>query len=49
MVPAEGLSRSVRAFAAIIDKVNKMTIAQLRGPNFPPKDGRGTIHGAIGN
>lgn len=49
LVPAEGMSRSVRSFASIIDKVNKMTIAQLRGPNFPPKDGRGTIHGAIGN
>jgi hypothetical protein len=48
LVPAEGMSRSVRAFASIIDKVNKMTMAQLRGPNFPPKDGRGTILGAIG-
>ncbi len=48
MVPAEGMSRSVRAFASIIDHVNEMTMAQLRGPNFPPKDGRGTIRGAIG-
>jgi hypothetical protein len=23
-------------------------MAQLRGPNFPPKDERGTILGAIG-
>src|SRR5256885_11313772 len=38
LVPAEGMSRSVRAFASIIDHVNKMTMAQLRGPNFPPKD-----------
>jgi Peptidase family M28 len=48
LVPAEGMSRSVRAFASIIDHVNKMTMAQLRGPNFPPKDERGTILGAIG-
>jgi hypothetical protein len=48
LVPAEGMSRSVRAFASIIDYVNKMTIAQLRGANFPPKDERGTILGAIG-
>ncbi len=48
LVPAEGMSRSIRAFASIIDHVNKMTMAQLRGPNFPPKDGRGTILGAIG-
>ena len=31
------------------DHVNKMTMTQLRGPNFPPKDGRGTVLGAIGN
>ena len=48
LVPAEGMSRSVRAFASIIDHVNKMTMAQVRGPNFPPKDERGTILGAIG-
>jgi hypothetical protein len=42
------MSRSVRAFASIIDHVNNMTMVQLRGPNFPPKDGRGTILGAIG-
>ena len=48
LVPAEGMSRSVRAFASIIDHVNKMTIAQLRGASFPPKDERGTILGAIG-
>ncbi|HYT54647.1 MAG TPA: hypothetical protein VEQ38_08040 [Verrucomicrobiae bacterium] len=47
LVPAEGMSRSIRAFASIIDNVNKMTMAQLRGPNFPPKDGRGTILGPI--
>lgn len=46
LVPAEGMSRSVRVFASIIDKVNEMTLEQLRGPNFPPKDERGTILGA---
>ena len=48
LVPAEGMQRSVRAFAAIIDHVNAMTMAQLRGPVFPPKDGRGTVIGPIG-
>jgi hypothetical protein len=37
LVPAEGMSRSIRAFASIIDHVNKMTMAQLRGPNSRPK------------
>ena len=48
LVPAEGMSRSIRAFTAIIDNVNKMTLEQLRGPNFPPKDERGTVRGPIG-
>src|SRR5690242_6820186 len=48
LVPAEGMSRSICAFASIIDHVNKMTMAQLRGSHFPPKDERGTILGAIG-
>jgi hypothetical protein len=48
LVPAEGMSRSIRAFAAIIDNVNKMTLEQLRGPNFPPKDERGSVLGPIG-
>jgi len=48
LVPAEGMSRSIRAFASIIDKVNTMTMAQLRGPNFPPKDERGTVLGPVG-
>ena len=47
LVPAEGMQRSVRAFAAIIDRVNGMTLQQLRGPNFSPKNGRGTIVGPI--
>ncbi len=48
MVPVEGMLRSVRAFAAIIDRVNAMTLPQLRGPGFPPKDGRGSVLGPIG-
>lgn len=47
LVPSEGMQRSVRAFASIIDKVNRMSIAQLRGPDFPPKDPRGTVRGPI--
>jgi hypothetical protein len=47
MVPAEGMQRSVRAFASIIDRVNAMTMAQVRGPNFPPKDGRGSVIGPV--
>ena len=45
LVPAAGLERATRAFAAIIDRVNKMTMAQLRGPNWPPKAGTGTLTG----
>ena len=48
LVPAEGMSRSIRAFASIIDNVNKMTLAELRGPSFPPKDERGSVLGPIG-
>ncbi len=48
LVPAEGMQRSVRAFASIIDHVNAMKIPQLRGLVFPPKDGRGTVLGPIG-
>ncbi|HWI13476.1 MAG TPA: M28 family peptidase, partial [Burkholderiales bacterium] len=48
LVPAEGMQRSVRAFASIIDHVNRMTLAEVRGPNFPPKDGRGTVMGPMG-
>jgi hypothetical protein len=36
LVPASGLERSTRAFAAALDRANKMTMAQLRGPNFKP-------------
>src|SRR5262245_34513414 len=45
LVPAVGLERATRAFAAAIDRVNKMTMAQLRGPQFPPRAGQGTLRG----
>jgi len=48
LVPATGLARTTRAFAAIIDQVNTMTMAQLRGDNFPPSSGRGSLNGAQG-
>ena len=35
LVPATGLERSTRAFAAALDRANKMTMKELRGPNFP--------------
>lgn len=41
----DGLQRPVRAYAAIIDRVNEMTLAQLRGPKFPPRNGRGSVVG----
>lgn len=46
LVPASGLERSTRAFAAAIDRVNTMSMQQLRGDNFPPASGRGVINGA---
>jgi len=45
LVPASGLERSTRAFAAALDRANKMTMAELRGPNFPPRSGQGTLTG----
>jgi len=36
------------SFHIIVNHVNEMTKAQLRGPNFPPKDERGTILGPTG-
>jgi hypothetical protein len=45
LVPATGLERATRAFAAILDRANAMTMAQLRGPNFPPPTGQGTVTG----
>lgn len=45
LVPASGLERSTRAFAAIVDRTNRMTMAALRGANFPPKSGTGALTG----
>ncbi len=45
LVPASGLERSTRAFAAALDRVNDMTMMQLRGENFPPSAGQGTLEG----
>lgn len=45
LVPASGLERTTRAFAAILDRANKMTLSQLRGQSFPPKSGAGTLTG----
>ena len=45
LVPAVGLERATRAFAAAVDRVNEMTMAQLRGPDFPPRAGQGTLRG----
>ncbi len=44
-VPAEGLRRSTRAFASIIDSVNAMTIGQLQGPGWPYGGNTGSING----
>ncbi len=45
LVPASGLERSTRAFAAILDRANRMTMTQLRGEDFPPATGQGTLTG----
>jgi hypothetical protein len=45
LVPASGLERSTRAFAAALDRVNGMTMRQLRGESFPPRAGQGTLNG----
>jgi hypothetical protein len=45
LVPASGLERSTRAFAAALDRANAMTMSQLRGARFPPTNGRGTLNG----
>jgi len=47
LVPTEGMLRSTRAFASIIDHVNEMTLEELRGPDFPPADERGNVLGPI--
>jgi hypothetical protein len=45
LVPASGLERTTRAFAAALDRANRMTLQQLRGEAFPPKGGQGTVKG----
>jgi hypothetical protein len=45
LVPASGLERTTRAFAAAVDRVNGMTMQELRGVNFPPMTGQGTLRG----
>jgi hypothetical protein len=43
LVPATGLERSTRAFAAALDRANNMTMRQLRGDSFPPASRQGTL------
>ena len=45
LVPASGLERSTRAFAAALDRANEMTMTELRGESFPPATGQGTLTG----
>jgi hypothetical protein len=45
LVPAAGLERATRAFAAIVDRVNTMSLQELRGPGFPRGQGRGSLVG----
>ena len=45
LVPASGLERATRAFAAALDRSNDMTLAQLRGPGFPYSRGQGSLSG----
>jgi len=47
LVPAEGQQRATRAFAAMIDKVNQMSIAQIKGPGWPYGGNEGSINGPI--
>ena len=45
LVPASGLERATRAFAAALDRANTMTMQQLRGETFPPRLQTGTLTG----
>jgi hypothetical protein len=45
LVPATGLERATRAFAAVLDRANTMTMTQLRGAVFPLKSGQGSLTG----
>jgi len=49
LVPATGLERSTRAFAAVLDRANGMTLGDLRGASFPPKAGSGALTAPMGN
>lgn len=45
LVPATGLERATRAFAAALDRANGMTLEELRGESFPAGP-HGSIDGA---
>jgi peptidase M28-like protein len=45
LVPASGLERTTRAFAAALDRANRMTLQQLRGSAFPPQRPQGAVSG----
>ncbi len=45
LVPATGLERATRAFAAALDRANEMTMEELRGTDFPPPSRQGTMTG----
>ena len=45
LVPASGLERSTRAFAAALDRANTMTMGELRGGSFPPPRPQGNLTG----
>jgi len=45
LVPATGLERSTRAFAAALDRANEMSMSEIRGNNFPPASRQGTLSG----
>jgi hypothetical protein len=49
LVPASGLERTTRAFAAALDRANRMTLQQLRGSAFPPQRPQGTVSGTGSN
>lgn len=45
LIPASGLERATRAFAAVLDRANEMTMEELRGPEFPPENPEGSLIG----
>jgi hypothetical protein len=45
LIPASGLERATRAFAAVLDRANEMTMEELRGPDFPPESREGSLVG----